>query len=30
MMLQHMRVAPDWCMDLPLNADGGYAVNYSK
>lgn len=25
-----MRVAPDWAEGLPLNAEGGYAVNYSK
>jgi hypothetical protein len=25
-----MRQAPSWCRDIPLNAEGGYAVNYSK
>ena len=25
-----MRVAPGWAEGLPLNAEGGYAVNYSK
>jgi len=25
-----MSTAPDWCPDLPLGAEGGLAVNYSK
>lgn len=25
-----MRRAPPWCADLPLNCEGGWAVNYSK
>lgn len=25
-----MRTAPNWAEDLPLNAEAGYAVNYSK
>lgn len=25
-----MRVAPGWAEGLPLNAEGGFAVNYSK
>lgn len=25
-----MRVAPAWAEGLPLNAEGGFAVNYSK
>jgi DNA polymerase len=25
-----MRTAPDWCKDIPLNCEGGFAVNYSK
>lgn len=28
--LDIMRVAPGWAEGLPLNAEGGYAVNYSK
>ena len=30
MMLQKMTTPPDWCSDLPLDAEGGYAENYSK
>lgn len=29
-MTQCFRTAPDWCRDLPLNSEGGYAVDYSK
>jgi hypothetical protein len=29
-MIQTMRTAPAWCADIPLNAEGGYAENYSK
>lgn len=25
-----MRTAPDWCPDIPLNSEGGFAANYSK
>lgn len=25
-----MQTAPDWCKDLPLSAEGGFADNYSK
>ncbi len=25
-----MKVPPDWCADIPLNCEGGYADNYSK
>lgn len=25
-----MRTAPDWCLDIPLNSEGGFASNYSK
>lgn len=28
MMGEEMKVAPDWCHDLPLKSSGGYAVNY--
>lgn len=28
--LEVMRTAPDWCSDLPLDAEGGYAKEYSK
>lgn len=28
--IEIMRVAPGWAEGLPLNAEGGYAVNYSK
>jgi DNA polymerase family A len=27
-MIAHMRVAPSWCADLPLNAEGGTAKRY--
>lgn len=30
MMISEMRTPPDWCADLPLNAEGGFDVNYSK
>lgn len=30
MMLEKMMIAPNWCNDLPLGAEGGYAQNYSK
>ncbi len=29
-MMKAMTTAPAWCSDLPLNAEGGYAANYSK
>ena len=29
-MLDQMRVAPEWAVGLPLNAEGGYAREYSK
>lgn len=29
-MLKAMRVPPAWCHDIPLNCEGGYAINYSK
>lgn len=29
-MLKAMRTPLDWCPDLPLNCEGGYADNYSK
>ena len=29
-MLKCMRTAPAWCADIPLNAEGGFADNYSK
>lgn len=29
-MLKWMRTAPEWCADIPLNAEGGHAYNYSK
>lgn len=29
-MLKTMRIAPAWCADIPLNAEGGFAVEYSK
>jgi DNA polymerase len=29
-MLKTMRTAPAWCADIPLNAEGGHAINYSK
>lgn len=30
MMIDEMRTPPDWCPSLPLNAEGGFDVNYSK
>ena len=29
-MLEMMRVPPDWCADLPLDSEGGFDVCYSK
>ena len=29
-MIACMRVAPKWCSTIPLNAEGGHDVNYSK
>jgi DNA polymerase len=29
-MEKWMRTAPDWCLDIPLNCEGGYDVRYSK
>lgn len=29
-MMKAMTRAPSWCPDIPLAAEGGYAVNYSK
>jgi hypothetical protein len=29
-MMTAMRRPPAWCADLPLDAEGGFAVNYSK
>lgn len=29
-MAQCMSTAPAWCLDLPLNCEGGFDVNYSK
>jgi DNA polymerase len=29
-MLKAFRTPPTWCSDLPLNAEGGYAKDYSK
>ena len=29
-MAECMSTAPDWCPDIPLNCEGGYAANYSK
>ncbi len=29
-MLKAMRTPLDWCRDIPLNCEGGYAHNYSK
>ena len=29
-MLKQMRIPPAWCAAIPLNADGGYDVIYSK
>lgn len=28
--LEIMRTPPSWCADIPLNAEGGWAENYSK
>lgn len=30
LMMKCMKTAPAWCADIPLNAEGGYAENYSK
>jgi DNA polymerase I-like protein with 3'-5' exonuclease and polymerase domains len=29
-MLKWMKTAPEWCKDIPLFAEGGFATNYSK
>ena len=29
-IIEEMCLAPDWCPDIPLAAEGGYAENYSK
>jgi len=29
-MYHCMTTAPPWCSDIPLNAEGGWAANYSK
>jgi len=29
-LMKAMRTPLDWCLDLPLNSEGGYAENYSK
>jgi hypothetical protein len=29
-MIKAFRTAPAWCKDIPLNAEGGFAENYSK
>ena len=29
-ILEVMRTPPDWCKDLPLDAEGGYDISYSK
>ncbi len=29
-MLKTMRTPLPWCADIPLNAEGGHDVNYSK
>lgn len=29
-MMKCMTTAPDWCKDIPLNAEGGFDVRYSK
>lgn len=29
-MLKRMQTPLDWCADIPLNAEGGFAENYSK
>lgn len=30
MMVTEMRTPPEWCQTIPLNAEGGFDVNYSK
>lgn len=30
LMIDTMRTPPSWCLDLPLNAEGGWDSNYSK
>lgn len=30
MMIEEMRTPPAWCKSIPLNAEGGFDVNYSK
>ena len=29
-MTKWMMTAPEWCSDIPLNCEGGWAANYSK
>jgi len=29
-MAKWMSTAPEWCSDIPLNCEGGFAANYSK
>ena len=29
-MAKCMSTAPEWCSDIPLNCEGGYANNYGK
>jgi len=29
-MLKIMQTSPSWCADIPLNAEGGFDVIYSK
>ena len=29
-MMKWFTTAPAWCADIPLNAEGGFASNYSK
>lgn len=29
-MMKAMMTPPSWCADIPLNAEGGYDINYSK
>ncbi len=29
-LIEHMCVPPSWAPDLPLDAEGGYDVRYSK
>jgi len=29
-LIAHMCTPPSWARDLPLDAEGGYDVNYSK